>query len=227
LRVLQEKVFEPVGSNQSLRVDVRVVTATHHNLRERVQEGLFREDLYYRLKVVEMRMPALREHKADLPLLIDHFLAKFNARLKRSVKGVSEEVLAAIMDYDWPGNVRELEHLLEHAMVVAPQSILAWSNLPPEFRARTIALVSGKMPFSTGHGGGRPLKSGQPAGEGPDRATILQTLMETRWQVQAAALRLGISRSTLWRRMKVMGLHNPDETATKATQPPTMGMVKK
>ncbi|NGZ26121.1 MAG: sigma-54-dependent Fis family transcriptional regulator [Magnetococcales bacterium] len=216
LRVLQEKVFEPVGSNQSFRVDVRVVTATHRNLRERVEEGLFREDLYYRLKVVEMRMPALREHKADLPLLIDHFLSKFNARLKRSVKGVSEEVLAAIMDYDWPGNVRELEHLLEHAMVVAPQSILAWSNLPPEFRARTIALSPGKSQFSSGHGG-RPLKSGQPAGEGPDRETILQTLMEVRWQVQAAALRLGISRSTLWRRMKAMGLHNPNDTGKKET----------
>lgn len=111
LRVLQEQVFEAVGDARSIKVDVRVVTATHRNLLDLVREGNFREDLYYRLKVVEIHMPPLREHKVDLPVLVDHFLTKFNARLKRAVKGVSDEVMMALVEYHWPGNVRELGHV--------------------------------------------------------------------------------------------------------------------
>ncbi|MBF0175997.1 MAG: sigma 54-interacting transcriptional regulator [Magnetococcales bacterium] len=213
LRVLQEKVFEAVGDSQPIQVDVRVVTATNRDLRKRIQEGIFREDLYYRLKVVEMHLPPLREHKVDLPALIDHFLAKFNTSMKRSVKGVSEEVLMTIMDYDWPGNVRELEHMLEHAMVVAPQSILAWSNLPAEFRARPPPIP--KQPQLPVRQRGRPLKNGHQPGEGLDRDAILQTLTESRWQLQVAAVKLGISRSTLWRRMKIMELHRPKKSNKK------------
>nr|CAX84064.1 Sensory box protein/sigma-54 dependent DNA-binding response regulator [uncultured bacterium] len=209
LRVLQEQTFEAVGDNNPIQVNVRVVAATHRNLRERVQEGLFREDLYYRLKVVEMRLPSLREHKTDLPMLIDHFLKKFNARMKRSIKGITDEVLTAIMEHDWPGNVRELEHTLEHAMVVAPQSILAWSNLPHDFRNRYFPVM--KLLQQPSHQRGRPLKNGHPSGRGPDRETILQTLEDSRWQLQIAATRLQISRSTLWRRMKSMGLNNPEK----------------
>ncbi|MBF0215027.1 MAG: sigma-54-dependent Fis family transcriptional regulator, partial [Magnetococcales bacterium] len=188
-----------------IKVDVRVVTATHRRLSELVREGRFREDLYYRLKVVEIHMPPLREHKIDLPILVDHFLAKFNARLKRAVKGVSEEVMMALVEYNWPGNVRELGHVLEHAMVMSPQSILVWSNLPPDFRH--IVIIPKKTQQTTGRGG-RPLSSGQPAGTGPDRETILQCLVDSHWQLQVAASRLKISRSTLWRRMKTMGLHH-------------------
>ncbi|MBF0460246.1 MAG: sigma 54-interacting transcriptional regulator [Magnetococcales bacterium] len=209
LRVLQEQVFEAVGDNRPIKVDVRVVTATHRRLPELVRDGLFREDLYYRLKVVEIHMPPLREHKMDLPMLVEHFLTKFNARLKRSVKGVSDEVMRALVEYNWPGNVRELGHVLEHAMVMAPQSILVWSNLPPDFRQIVVMPKKSPMPVSRG---GRPLKSGHPAGKGPDRETILQFLVESHWQLQVAASRLEISRSTLWRRMKTMGLHHLMET---------------
>ncbi|MBF0263604.1 MAG: sigma 54-interacting transcriptional regulator, partial [Magnetococcales bacterium] len=101
LRVLQEQVIEVVGDARPIKVDVRVVTATHRRLSDLVREGRFREDLYYRLKVVEIHMPPLREHKIDLPILVDHFLAKFNARLKRAVKGVSEEVMMALVEYNW------------------------------------------------------------------------------------------------------------------------------
>jgi two-component system response regulator HydG len=209
LRVLQEQVFEAVGDNTPIQVNVRVIAATHRNLRERVQEGSFREDLFYRLKVVEMRLPSLREHMVDLPMLIDHFLTKFNTRMKRSVKGVSEEVLMALMEHDWPGNVRELEHTLEHAMVVSPQSILAWSNLPHDFRNQYFPVLKQlKLPINQR---GRPLKSGLPAGTGPDRETILQRLKEAHWQLKEAAVQLGISRSTLWRRIKSMELRNPDK----------------
>ncbi len=205
LRVLQEQVFEAVGDNRPIKVDVRVVTATHRNLPDLVRNGLFREDLYYRLKVVEIHMPPLREHKIDLPILVDHFLSKFNARLKRSVKGVSEEVMRGLVEYNWPGNVRELGHVLEHAMVMAPQSILVWSNLPPDFRQ--IVFIPKKSPLPSGRGG-RPLKNGHPAGKGPDRETILQILEDSHWHLQMAASKLDISRSTLWRRMKTMGLHD-------------------
>ncbi|MBF0309548.1 MAG: sigma 54-interacting transcriptional regulator [Magnetococcales bacterium] len=209
LRVLQEQVFEPLGDNNPVRIDVRVITATHRHLREAVREGHFREDLYYRLKVVEMRLPPLRDHKTDLPQLIDHFLTKFNARLKRSIKGVSEEVLAAFMEYSWPGNVRELEHILEHAMVLAQQSILVWSNLPSEFRAD---VQSAQPPRIPANAASEPsVKDGCLAEKRPDREAILQALALSRWQVQLTAQRLGISRSTLWRRMKEMGLHQPDE----------------
>ncbi|MBF0462228.1 MAG: sigma 54-interacting transcriptional regulator [Magnetococcales bacterium] len=206
LRVLQTKVFEAVGDDKPIQVDVRVVTATHRNLPEQVQKGLFREDLYYRLAVVAVHLPPLRERKGDIPLLIDHFVAKLNAHLKRATKGVSDEVLQVLMEHPWPGNVRELEHVLEHAMVVARQPVLTYANLPPNLRVR-VAPASGR-PLSAGKTThrGRPLKNGEPAGEGPDRETILRTLAESRWQMQAVAGKLGISRSTLWRRMKAMGL---------------------
>ncbi|MBF0183872.1 MAG: sigma 54-interacting transcriptional regulator [Magnetococcales bacterium] len=219
LRVLQEKSFEMVGDHRPIPVDVRVITATHRNLLERVREGQFREDLYYRLKVVELRMPPLREHKSDLPLLIEHFLAKFNGRFNREIRGVTAEVLEAIMDYNWPGNVRELEHLLEHAVVVAPQPILTWSNLPPEFRVRVIPPSRMPAPQPATGQGGRPLKSGEPAGEGPDGESILKVLEESHWKIKLAADKLGLSRSTLWRRMKAMGLHAPSAPDRRARKP--------
>ncbi|MBF0160518.1 MAG: sigma 54-interacting transcriptional regulator [Magnetococcales bacterium] len=207
LRVLQEQVFEAVGDNRPIHVDVRVVTATHQNLLQLVHDGFFREDLYYRIKVVEIHLPSLREHKADLPMLVDHFLARFNARMNRSTKGVSGEVMTAFMDYDWPGNVRELEHTLEHAMVVAQKPLLIWLDLPGDFQARC-ACPTPKQPVTgpVASHRGRPLQGGHSAGTGPDRDTILATLEASRWQIQAAANQLGISRSTLWRRMKSMGL---------------------
>ncbi|MBF0179458.1 MAG: sigma 54-interacting transcriptional regulator [Magnetococcales bacterium] len=204
LRILQTHQFEVVGESRSTQVDVRVMAATHRNLRKLVLEGMFREDLFYRLKVVELNVPPLRERKADLPLLIDHFLMRLNSRMKRSVKGISDEVLTAFMDHDWPGNVRELEHLLEHAMVVARQPILTLSDLPPEFRNRALPTPV-PPPDPTGRRG-RPLKHTPPTGEKPDEEAITRALTACRWRIQETAQRLGISRSTLWRRMRAMGL---------------------
>ncbi|MBF0613075.1 MAG: sigma 54-interacting transcriptional regulator [Magnetococcales bacterium] len=207
LRVLQERVFEPVGDTRPIHVDVRVVTATHRNLRELVREGLFREDLFYRLKVVEVILPPLRERKGDLPLLIHHFIDKFNPTLKRSIKGVSEDVLAAFMEYDWPGNVRELEHVLEHGMVVARQPVMEWFDLPPEFRA---SLMPVKRPHTSSLVG-RPSKNLHSDEGATEKEIILKALNQCRWQVQVAANTLGISRITLWRRMKALGLRQRDE----------------
>ncbi|MBF0124330.1 MAG: sigma 54-interacting transcriptional regulator [Magnetococcales bacterium] len=209
LRVLQEQVFEAVGDNRPIHVDVRVVTATHQNLLKLVHDGLFREDLYYRIKVVEVHLPPLREHRTDLPMLVDHFLTRFNTRMNRSVKGVSGEVMAALMEYDWPGNIRELEHTLEHAMVVAQKPLLILLDLPNDFRVRAAAArptLGQSVATPTADHRGRPLRSGHPAGTGPDREAILAALEASRWQIQATATELGISRSTLWRRMKSMGL---------------------
>ena len=118
LRVLQEKEFERVGESTPQKVDVRVIASTNKDLKEKVRRGEFRQDLYYRLKVVEVSLPPLRERLEDLPLLVDHFCRSFNERFKKNIEGISSEVLSRFMDYPWPGNVRELEHVMEHAFVL-------------------------------------------------------------------------------------------------------------
>ncbi|GAB4340590.1 MAG: sigma-54 dependent transcriptional regulator [Candidatus Abyssubacteria bacterium] len=132
LRVLQEKEFEPVGGTQTVKVDVRIIGATNKNLERLLEEKTFREDLYYRLNVVEIHMPPLRERKDDIPMLADHCIARFNRELGKNIKAVSEEALRLLMEYDWPGNVRELENLLERAMVLGDSEILGIENFPAQ-----------------------------------------------------------------------------------------------
>ncbi len=210
LRVLQEKTFEAVGDDRSIQVDVRIITATHRNLLQRVDEDLFRRDLYYRLKVVEIQLPPLRERKSDLPMLVDHFLTRFNTRMHREVEGISREVMAAMMDHDWPGNVRELEHLLEHAMVLAQGNVLTWADFPSDFRLRAGAMVLQSPSLASGtHGKPDNVRSKR-----ADRETVIQALEAVHWQIQLAANQLGINRVTLWRHMKAMGIvpRNKGET---------------
>ncbi|MBT3260359.1 MAG: sigma-54-dependent Fis family transcriptional regulator, partial [Deltaproteobacteria bacterium] len=121
LRVLQEKTFERVGESTSIKVDVRVVACTNQALREKIEQGEFREDLYYRLNVVEICVPPLRERKEDIPFLIDHFVKKFNKNINKDIFGISTDVQKVFMDYSWPGNVREMEHALEHAFILCHQ----------------------------------------------------------------------------------------------------------
>jgi len=133
LRVLQEKVFERVGDSTPIKVDVRVIAATNQDLAEKVRLGEFREDLYYRLKVVEIVIPPLRDRMDDIPALVDHFIRKFNGKFKKNIEAVSEGVQRIFMAYHWPGNVRELEHTLEHACVLCRQSTIAKEHLPSNF----------------------------------------------------------------------------------------------
>jgi two-component system response regulator HydG len=134
LRVLQEKEFEKVGESRTRRVDVRIIACTNQNLKEKVFEGTFREDLYYRLKVVEVNLPPLRERRGDIPLLTQHFLAKFRLQYNKNIQDVSPDFMELLLNHAWPGNVRELEHALEHAFVLCQGNILEPLHLPPELR---------------------------------------------------------------------------------------------
>jgi transcriptional regulator with PAS, ATPase and Fis domain len=130
LRFLQEKTYEPLGGTGSVRADVRVVAATNRDLRARVAEGLFRQDLYYRLNVVTLNLPPLAERREDIPLLIDHFVGEFNAVQGRQVRGVSEDALHVLMRHDYPGNIRELENILEYAFILCGAGFIQMEHLP-------------------------------------------------------------------------------------------------
>jgi two-component system NtrC family response regulator len=134
LRVLQEKEFERVGSNQTIRSDVRVIAATNRNLEEAIRKGTFREDLYYRLNVVTISLPPLRERKEDIPLLVEHFLEKHNRENKKNVTSLSKEVRDLLRHYDYPGNVRELENIVERAVVLCRGDTLTTQDLPLNLR---------------------------------------------------------------------------------------------
>ncbi len=134
LRVLQERVYEPLGSVEPVRADVRIIAATAKDLHRLVAEGKFREDLFYRIHVVRLELPALRERREDIPLLVDHFIARFNRIQGRDIAGVSEDVLAALMRHDFPGNVRELENVIEHAFVLCRGPLIERRHLPPHLR---------------------------------------------------------------------------------------------
>ncbi len=185
LRVLQEKVFERVGDSTPIRVDVRIVAATNKDLLDKVRKGEYREDLYYRLKVVEIPLPPLRERTQDIPLLVSHFVSKFNQQFNRNIAGVSTDVMKLFMGHHWPGNVRQLEHTLEHAFILCRQSIITIGDLPPEFK---------------GAAGANMLYL---AGEGQSESEeIIETLEKTHGNKAKAARILGISRKTMYRRMK-------------------------
>ncbi len=131
LRAIQERVIRRVGANDDIKVDVRIIAATNRNLEKMVDDGSFRQDLYYRLNVIQIQLPSLRQRKDDIPLLINHFIKKFNERMARSIQGVSQEALELLMKYDFPGNIRELENLVERTMALESGSIILPESLPP------------------------------------------------------------------------------------------------
>lgn len=192
LRVLQEKVFERVGESISQQVDVRVIACTNKDLKEKVRRGEFRQDLYYRLKVVEVSLPPVRDRLEDVPLLVDHFCRSFNERFKKNIEGISSEVLSTFMNYPWPGNVRELEHVLEHAFVLCHGRVITLEHLPSEIRdyERIEKISTPKI-----HG-----KEPKQADE------ILNALNEARWNKTKAARMLGISRRTVHRKIHLYQL---------------------
>jgi transcriptional regulator with PAS, ATPase and Fis domain len=189
LRVLEESEFERVGSSVSTKVNVRLIAATNRNLQEKVRLGEMREDLYYRLKVVEIRLPPLRDRREDIPLLLEHFRAKFNAKFKKNITAVSADVLKVFSKYSWPGNVRELEHAMEHAFVLCNQNIITHEHLPQDFM---------RLPGMR--------RSSSAAQEGDIEATTLAALKKTAWNKAKAARLLGLDRVTLYRRIKKFNL---------------------
>ncbi len=188
LRVLQEREIERVGDNRVRKVDVRILAATHRPLRRLVEEGRFREDLFYRLNVIPIRIPALREHREDIPALVTRFLGELADVTGKRVQRVSPDALRVLMDHAWPGNVRELRNAVEHALVKSRGPVLLVEDLPREM----VEVAAAPPPRASRRGA---------SGE---RARLLDALERTHWNRTAAARLLGIDRSTLWRRMRKM-----------------------
>jgi PAS domain S-box-containing protein len=184
LRVIQEKEFERVGDSRPIKVDVRIIATTNRNLKESVRLGRFREDLYYRLKVVELTVPPLRERIGDIPLMADYFCKQFNRRFNRSIEGLSEDVIQALTIYPWPGNVRELEHAIEHAFVRCRSQFITREHLPPEVKSYD----------------GNQASFGEKK-QSLDLQTILEALEKTGGNKAKAARMLGINRRTIYRKL--------------------------
>jgi len=197
LRVLQEREFERVGESKPRKVDVRVIAATNKNLFHLVKEGRFRDDLYYRLKVVTVDLPTLRERRDDIPLLVEHFVEKLNKAVGKKIVGGTKETMVAFMSYPWPGNIRELENAIEHAFVLCKGCWLTLEDLPPEI-AKSEGSDSTVIPQA-------------PANEDAERLRILETLKAAGGRPTETARQLGISRTTLWRKLKKYRII-PDET---------------
>ena len=184
LRVLQEKTFEPVGKSTPSKADVRVIACTNKNLLQKVMKGEFREDLYYRLKVVEVSLPPLRERLEDLPPLVEHFRQIFNGRFHKHIDGISHEVLNKFMNYSWPGNIRELEHVIEHAFIICHGSVITAEHLPAEMRQDYKKSMTGDNPLTTG----------------AIKTEFIHDILKTTGGNKAKAARhLGIHRRTLYR----------------------------
>ena len=199
LRVLEEQRFEPVGSNQAVEVDVRVIAATNKTLEGEIARGAFREDLFYRLNVIPFYVSPLRERIEDLPILARYFLAEFSGAYGRKVKELSEGALDVLMRYPWPGNVRELKNLIERLVIICPQQRIEVHHLPPElFRG---AARSPQQPYATLH----------EARAAYEREFILRKLEEHQWNMTHTASALGLERSHLYRKMKSLGISSAEQ----------------
>jgi len=202
LRVLQDGTFEPLGTNTTQRVDVRILSATNRDLKKRIAEGRFREDLYYRLKVIEIPIPPLREHKSDLPLLFSYF-ARRNAQPGRAPSGISPRAWAVLAGYSFPGNIREFAHAIEHACILAQGGEIDIAHLPPDLGGDCSAKL-GPAPAPTIV---RPLAI---AADEFERECILRALNVTNGKRLKAAELLGISRRNLWLKLRKHGLSDSD-----------------
>ncbi len=183
LRVLENKEIERVGESRSIKIDVRLITATNQNLKKKIMDGSFREDLYYRLKVVEITMPPLRERIDDIPVLVSYFIKKYNQKFNMDIIDISNEVHEIFMNYSWPGNVRELEHTMEHSFIICKDSTITAENLPKEMTNRD------NTPYL-------------PEDGNDEYKTLLRTLVQCRWNKTKAANILGVTRRTLYNRIK-------------------------
>lgn len=189
LRVLETKEFERVGDPSPIKIDAKIITATNLDLREKVRQGGFREDLYYRLKVVEIKIPPLRERREDIPLLVDHYISIFNDQFKKHITGISKEVERLLVEYDWPGNIRELVHVLEHAFVVCQKSTIEIEDLPLEMKE---CFLDDCFHARSDTGRARQIM----------KEDILGALEKTGWNKVQTARVLGISRPNLYKKMK-------------------------
>jgi transcriptional regulator with PAS, ATPase and Fis domain len=200
LRVLQEKKFERVGGTKTIHVDVRIIAATNKNLTAAINKGKFREDLYYRLNVIPMKVPPLKQRKSDIPLLIDHFLKKFQKGAEKKITGFSPEVMDAMLKYDWPGNVRELENVIKRLTILCDDEVVTVDDLPEHIphKGRAVRVVEEDF-----------LEKGETlhdAVEDYEKRLILGALERSDWVKTKAAKLLNINRTTLVEKIKKQNL---------------------
>ncbi len=194
LRVLQDQMIEPLGSIEPTPVDVRVIAATNQDLRDLISQGRFREDLYYRIRIIQLDLPRLRERREDIPLLLDHLVNKFNTRFGKNIAGVSDDVMKILMEYDYPGNVRELENIIEHAFILCRGGLIEIHHLPMEMRGIPQDTRSGIMNITL-----REMEI----------YMIREALHRYNGNRKKTAEQLGIDLSTLYRKMKKFDIEAP------------------
>ena len=202
LRVLQEKRYEPLGSNRTIEADARIIAATNRDLSELVQKGLFREDLFYRLNVVRITLPPLRERREDIPLLVEHLISLFSAKKGKEIAGISDAALALLMQYDFPGHITELKNIIEYTFILCPGGLIQPAHLPDPFAQHKddASLLRGTHPA------GAPLTLEEVACQ-----TILRSLERHKWKKMAVCRELAISKDTLRRKIAQCQLKNPAE----------------
>jgi transcriptional regulator with PAS, ATPase and Fis domain len=193
LRVLQEREYEPLGATAPVKADVRIIAATNKNLKELVENEMFRQDLYYRLNVVKIDLPPLAQRREDIPLLVEHFVHSFNLKKGKHITGVSDKVIDLLIHHDFPGNIRELENIIEHAFVLCRGKVIEAEHLPEEITGRRKAVGIG------GEVLGDPLRESE-------AKIIRETLIANDGHRGKTARALGIHPSTLWRKMKRLGI---------------------
>ena len=199
LRALQQKEIKPVGSNQNKSFNTRIITATNKNLAEEVEKGNFRDDLYYRLNIVEINVPRLKDRKEDIPILAQHFLNKYNRELNRSIKGIDNEAMRSLMSQEWKGNVRELENVIERAVLLSEDEIITKKDLPPQMSSegsQTAQISDDSL---------------NEALDNFEKQHIVQVLHKTNYNRTEAARLLSIDPSTLYRKMEKLNISVPQQ----------------
>ena len=193
LRVLENRTYSPLGATNTLRMQARVIVATHRNLKKMIGDGQFREDLYFRINVVRLRLPPLAERKEDIPFLVDHFIERFNIITGKQIVGISQDALAALALYDWPGNVRELENAIEHAFVLCLDGLIRLEHLPEQIQPQKEPLY---VPAE------KTLKA-------IEKQAITRALIQNNWRRMATARELGIDKNTLRRKIQRYDIRMP------------------
>ncbi len=193
--MLQDHIVEPLGAVKPIHVDVRVIAATNRDLSKLIQEGKFREDLYYRIRVIHLNLPSLRDRREDIPLLIDHLVTKFNHLQGKDIAGVSAEALTCLMEHDFPGNVRELENIIEQAFALCRGDLIEMHHLPGELRPPGIPSTNGFGPMSL---------------QTMEKLLITEILHRCNGNRKQAAKSLGVDASTLYRKIKALGIETPE-----------------
>jgi len=192
LRVLEDKEFYPLGGRKTTRVDVRIIAATNQGLERLVEEKELREDLFYRLNVIRVELPPLKERRGDIPLLIEHIMKRLNAVKETPINKISEEAMEVLLNYDYPGNIRELENILEHALIICQDKVIERRHLPLSLQRKALPAVSPETPVS----------EVAPLGQFSEKQRIIEVLKHNNWHRGKTARELNMDRTTLWRKMK-------------------------